>query len=56
MLSDDLFPGSSITLKAKVQAPSEPGDYTLRFSVVQEQMAWFHKKGAVPFIINIKVQ
>jgi len=52
----DISPGSSVSLEAKAQAPSEPGDYTLRFSVVQEQVAWFHKKGAVPFIINIKVQ
>jgi len=56
MLSDDLFPGSSITLEAKVQAPSEPADYALRFSMVQENVAWFHNKGAVPLIINIKVQ
>jgi hypothetical protein len=56
LLPNSLFPGSSVTLDVKIQAPSKPGDYTLRFSMVQENVAWFNDKGADPFIAKIKVR
>jgi hypothetical protein len=51
-----LMPGSSITLDVKTRAPSQPGDYKLRFSMVQENVAWFFDKGAPPFVVNVKVK
>ena len=56
LLPNPLMPGSSVTLDVNVQAPSKPGDYTLRFSMVQELVAWFNDKGADPFIVKIKVK
>ena len=55
-LPNALMPGSSVTLDVNIQAPSTPGDYTLRFSMVQELVAWFDDKGAVPFIVKVKVK
>jgi uncharacterized protein YcfL len=55
-LPNPLMPGSSVTLNVNVQAPSKPDDYTLRFSMVQELVAWFNGKGAEPFIVKIKVK
>lgn len=45
LLPNPLMPGSSVTLDVNVQAPSKPGDYTLRFSMVQELVARFNDKG-----------
>jgi hypothetical protein len=56
LLPNDLMPGTSVTLEAIVQAPPKPGDYSLRFSMVQEQVAWFYDKGAEPLIIKVKVK
>jgi hypothetical protein len=56
LLPAELKPGSSVTLSVNVQAPSQSGDYTLRFSMVQERVAWFNNKGARPFDINVQVK
>lgn len=56
LLPYDLMPGKSVTIEAIVYAPSQPGDYNLRFSMVQELVAWFNDKGADPFIIKVKVK
>lgn len=55
-LPNDLMPGASVSLNVKVQAPPEPGNYKLRFSMVQEHVAWFNNKGAEPFIVPVKVK
>ena len=36
-----LMPHVPLTLCAQIQAPSEPGDYILRLTAVQEHVAWF---------------
>jgi hypothetical protein len=56
LLPNPLMPGSSVTLDVNLQAPSKPGDYTLRFSMVQEHVVWFHDKGATPFVVKVKVK
>lgn len=55
-LPNDLMPGESISVNVKVLAPPEPGDYRLRFSMVQEHVAWFNNKGADSFVVNVKVK
>ena len=45
-LPTDLAPGSSVNLQARIQAPDQPGSYTLQLTVVQESVAWFENKGA----------
>lgn len=56
LLPNDLMPGASATLRVTVLAPPEPGNYKLRFSMVQEHVAWFNDKGAEPFIVNVTVK
>jgi len=55
-LPSTLQQGSSVTLEVKIQAPSQPGDYELRFSMVQEHVAWFNNKGAKPYSIKVAVE
>jgi len=54
-LPNDLAPGSSVNLQARIQAPDRPGSYTLQLTVVQESVAWFENKGATTLDITITV-
>jgi hypothetical protein len=56
LLPNDLTPGSAITLEVKVQAPPQPGNYSLRFSMVQEHVAWFYNKDADSFVVPVLVK
>jgi len=55
-LPTDLKSGESMRLKAAVAAPAEPGKYTLRWTMVQENVAWFDQKGgkSLDMAVNIK--
>ena len=55
-LAADLPVGSTAKLNATVTAPPAAGDYTLRFTFVQEGVAWFDDEGAKPVEIPIKVE
>src|SRR5215831_5079210 len=52
----DLPAGSTAKLSATVTAPPAAGDYTLRFTLVQEGVAWFDDEGAKPVEIPVKVE
>ncbi len=43
--------GDSVVLDAKYKAPSAPGDYTIKWDMVQEAVTWFSDKG-VPTLNN----
>jgi hypothetical protein len=45
-IGPDMLSGQSRTVNATVTAPSAGGQYTLRFDMVQEGVAWFSTKGA----------
>jgi hypothetical protein len=55
-LAKDLPVGATAKLNATVVAPPTPGDYTLRFTFVQEGVAWFDDQGANPVEISAKVE
>jgi hypothetical protein len=55
-LAADLPVGSTAKLSATVTAPPGAGDYTLRFTLVQEGVAWFDDEGAKPVEIPVKVE
>lgn len=55
-LPNVIMPDSSVTLDVNVLALPKPGDYTLRFSMVQESVAWFYEMGAVPLIVKVKIK
>ena len=56
VLPNDMMPGSSVTLDLKILAPSKPGNYVLRLSMLQEQIAWFIDKGAEPLVFKVEVK
>jgi hypothetical protein len=43
---DDVPPGAEVALRARIRAPSRPGEYQLAWDVVQEQRLWFSTEGA----------
>jgi len=47
-LPDTVAPGTSIELTVSVQAPRRPGDYLLRWDVVQEGVRWLSETDATP--------
>ncbi len=56
VLPQGLMSGASVSLKATIQVPSQPGDYKLFFSMFQHNVAWFNDKGATPLIVKVKVE
>jgi hypothetical protein len=54
-LPNDIAPGSSIKLLAKVASPDQPGSYILQITMVQEFVAWFHDQGAKTLDIPVNV-
>jgi hypothetical protein len=50
-----LGPGEAISLRMIVYAPSQPGRYIVRLTVVQENVAWFEDRGAKPLDIPVLV-
>lgn len=55
-LSGDLAPGATQSLRANVAAPPTPGTYTLKFTMVQERVAWFSSTGGSSFDVPVTVQ
>lgn len=54
-LPHDLTPGESVTLNVSITSPSKPSKYILRFSMVQQDVEYFEKKGAKPLDIPVNV-
>jgi hypothetical protein len=55
-LPHDIEPGAEVELSLIVTAPQKAGAYTLEIGMLQEQVAWFHQKGASPlrFVVQVK--
>jgi len=54
-LENDLTSGWTITTNLRLTAPDKPEKYTLRLTMVQEDVGFFDKKGAKPLDIPITV-
>ena len=55
-LPDDVPPGSEVDLTNVVlKSPATPGQYVLRWDLVEEGVAWFSKEGAMPLEMTIEV-
>jgi hypothetical protein len=54
-LGDDLLPGGSATINAAIQAPAQPGNFTLRLTMLEDQVVWFDERGAVPLDLLVTV-
>jgi Wzt-like putative exopolysaccharide export protein len=44
-LGRPVLPGDEITLNAGISGPEQPGNFTLRLTLVQEGIAWFEQRG-----------
>jgi hypothetical protein len=55
-LGADLAPGAEQILKANVSVPPTPGQYTLKFMMVQERVAWFGNAGGKSLEIPVTVE
>ena len=55
-LPRDLAPGSDVDLKARVQAPPQPGEYVLEFDMVQEVVDWFKARGSTTARFKVTVE
>jgi hypothetical protein len=56
MLPYGIKSGASVSLKVTIQAPPQPGNYKLIFSMFQHNVTWFDDKGATPLVVNVKVE
>ena len=50
-----LKPGQSNIFSVTVTAPSQPGNYQLKFTMIQELVAWFDWNGGKPYYIPVTV-
>ncbi|MCB0071939.1 MAG: N-acetylmuramoyl-L-alanine amidase, partial [Caldilineaceae bacterium] len=42
----DVAPGESVTIQANVALPTEAGNYTIEFDLIQEGVTWFKEQGS----------
>jgi cell division protein FtsN len=54
-LPHDLSPGEAVQLNAAIQAPDQPGRYTLEVTLVQEGVAWFPERDGDKIAVPVKV-
>ncbi len=47
--------GGVLSLYAKVNAPSTPGNYTLLWDMVEENVTWFYEQGSTPLRLAVSV-
>ncbi|UQZ83944.1 Lipoteichoic acid synthase 1 [Paenibacillus konkukensis] len=55
-LPQDVEPGESVDVTAKVQAPEQPGSYQIQWDMVQENVTWFSEKNpnnSVTYKLNV---
>jgi len=59
ILTDLMMPvskGDTIDVVARVQAPENPGTYTLRWDMIQGDLIWFAEKGSAPLDVQVEVR
>jgi hypothetical protein len=55
-LLSDVRPGHTVTFRARIVAPSEPGDYTLVLDLVSHLVTWFADRGHAPVRFAVTVR
>lgn len=51
----DIEPDDTVGLSVEVTAPTEPGEYSLEFDLMQEGVGWFAAHGSEPAITKVQV-
>ena len=50
-----IAPGETRNIVAKITAPNEPGVYTLKIDLVDQNIAWFEEHGSKALILELNV-
>jgi 4-amino-4-deoxy-L-arabinose transferase-like glycosyltransferase len=56
LLPEDVPPGGSTELKARVPVPAQPGSYRLLVTLVQESVAWFDQAAGAAAVCPVEVR
>jgi hypothetical protein len=52
----DVFPSQAYRFKTRLNAPPEPGEYTLELGLVCELLTWFSDRGVAPLNFDVLIQ
>jgi len=55
LLPKDVMPGESVEVVMQLGAPSEKGEYVLKFDMVCERITWFEGAGSMPLSVRFEV-
>jgi len=55
-LSTSVSKGDTVDVVARIQAPETPGDYTLKWDLIQGDLIWFAEKGSNPLEVQVDVR
>ena len=55
MLPRALAPGQSLAIDIPCPTPSEPGKYTIKIDLVDQQVCWFEERGSQPLLFTVAV-
>lgn len=52
----DVPPGATVRISPDLQAPDDPGAYTLVLDMVSERLTWFEQRGSAPIRLPVTVE
>jgi hypothetical protein len=55
-LPQDVPPGEEISLRVRIKAPLEKGEYRLEFDLLREGLAWFKDSGSPTLVMPLRVE
>ncbi|MEP6741216.1 MAG: methyltransferase domain-containing protein, partial [bacterium] len=56
MLPRAVAPGQSFTIDIPCPVPLEPGSYTVKIDLVDQQVCWFEERGSQPLVFTFEVE
>lgn len=55
LLPRAVAPGQTIALEVQLNAPAQPGKYTVKIDLVDQHVCWFAERGSQPLVVNFEV-
>ena len=55
-LPEDVPPGATVRVRARLPVPPDPGRYVLRLDPVDDRLAWFSQAGSPPLDLDLVVE
>lgn len=56
MLPRPVAPGQNIAFSIQLDAPNQPGLYTVKVDLVDQHVCWFEERGSEPLVFSFKVE